>query len=122
MFPPTKVTEMPTVPLAPNGIVHSNFLEFSTVTLEQVFPPIVTVAPAAKLLLYMVNLVPPAIGPRRGKTLTTRTVGQKRRRLIFLLRLTFVECVGEPYSRSVLKGALMISASLQAGLIFGIPA
>jgi hypothetical protein len=60
-----------TAPAVPVGVVAVMLVLLTTTTLVAAFPPIVTVAPAAKFVPAIVTAVPPTVGPVFGATLVT---------------------------------------------------
>jgi hypothetical protein len=73
---PFTVTVTVTAPATCAGVVAVIEAPLTT-TLVAAVPPIVTVAPVAKLVPVMVIAVPPAVGPLFGETLLT--VGKPHR-------------------------------------------
>jgi hypothetical protein len=65
------VTVTVAAPVLPAGVVAVMVVLFTTVTLVAAVPPIVTVAPVAKLVPVMVTAVPPSVEPLLGLTPVT---------------------------------------------------
>ena len=67
-WPPDSVTRTSRAPAVPAGVTAVIEVALAMTTLVAAVPPIVTVAPAAKLVPVSVTAVPPAVGPEAGDT------------------------------------------------------
>jgi len=89
------VTETLTLPAACAGVTAVIEVEFTTLTLVAPAPPMLTVAPAKKLLPEIVTEVPPAVLPEAGEIEVTVGAGAVAEPDFAIVVVSFFNAPGE---------------------------